>query len=379
VAEREERRMSWSITIGRIAGSEIRIHLTFLIFLAWIAIAEYLSGGGDAALGSVVFVVAVFACVLLHELGHAVAARRYGISTPDITLLPIGGVARLSAIPEKPSEEIVIAVAGPLVNVVIALVLIGFGARVDFSSLASIQNPDPGFLTRLAGVNIFLVLFNIIPAFPMDGGRVLRALLAFRLGRRQATTVAARIGQGIAFLFGFLGLMSGNAILVFIAIFVFIAAAGEASQIGLIETARRIPVQRAMVRAFETLGPQSNIDNAADALIRTTQREFPVVDGGGKLRGFLTREAMIKALKATGPETPVIDVMDQDVPIIRSGQSLELAIKLMQERSAGLVGVVDDGGRLVGYLSQENIAELMMIDGAGAEGATPQRARGTGA
>jgi stage IV sporulation protein FB len=288
--------MSWSIAVGRIFGSEIRIHLTFLIFLAWIAIAEYASGGGNAALDGVVFIVAVFACVLLHELGHALAARRYGITTPDITLLPIGGVARLSAIPEKPSEEIVIAVAGPLVNVVIALVLILLGARLDFAGLAAIEKSDPGFLTRLAGVNVFLVLFNIIPAFPMDGGRVLRALLAFRLGRRRATEIAARIGQAIAFVFGFLGLMSGNAILVFIAIFVFIAAAGEASQTGLIDTARRIPVKRAMVRNFETLGPQSTIDNAADALIRTTQREFPVVDGGGRLRGFLTREAMIKAL-----------------------------------------------------------------------------------
>jgi stage IV sporulation protein FB len=119
-----------------------------------------------------------------------------------------------------------------------------------------------------------------------------------------------------------------------------------------------------MVRAFETLGPQSTIDDAADALIRTTQREFPVVDGGGKLRGFLTREAMIKALKATGPQTPVIDVIDKEMPTVRAGQSLELAIKLMQERSASLVGVLDDSGRLVGYLSQENIAELMMIDDA---------------
>jgi len=356
--------MSWSVTIARIAGSEIRIHLTFLIFLAWIAIAEYSAGGRTAAVDSVIFIVAVFACVLLHELGHAVAARRYGITTPDITLLPIGGLARLSRIPEKPSEEIVIAIAGPLVNVAIAVILVLFGARIDFSAMAAVENPDAGFLTRLAGVNVFLVLFNLIPAFPMDGGRVLRALLAFRLGRRRATAIAARIGQGLAFLFGFLGLMTGNAILVFIAIFVFLAAAGEASQIGLVETAKRIPVRRAMVSAFETLGPQSSIDQAADALIRTTQREFPVVDGGGKLRGFLTREAMIKALKASGPATPVIEVMTKDVPTVRAGQFLDLAVKLMQEGRVPFVGVIDDSGRLVGYVSQENLAELMMIDDA---------------
>jgi stage IV sporulation protein FB len=357
--------MSWSITVARIAGSEIRIHLTFLIFLAWIAFAAYASGGRDAAIATVAFIVAVFACVLLHELGHAIAARRYGIATPDITLLPIGGLARLSRIPEKPSEEIVIAVAGPLVNVAIALALILFlGARIDLSSFMAIENPEPGFATRLAAVNIFLVLFNLIPAFPMDGGRVLRALLAFRLGRRRATQIAARIGQALAFLFGFLGLFGGNAILVFIGIFVFLAAAGEASQIGLVETARRIPVRRAMVTAFEPLGPQSTVGDAADALIRTTQREFPVVDGGGRLRGFLTREAMIKALRATGPGTPVLDVMEKEVPVVRAGQSLDLAVKLMQENSASFVGVVDDDQRLVGYVSQENLAELMMIDDA---------------
>lgn len=368
--------MSWSITIARIAGSEIRIHLTFLLLLAWIGIAEYSAGGGAAALDAVVFVVAVFACVLLHELGHAVAARRYGIATPDITLLPIGGLARLSRLPEKPSEEIVIAVAGPLVNVVIAAILIlAFGARIDMAAFASIENPDPGFLARLAGVNIFLVLFNLIPAFPMDGGRVLRALLAFRLGRRRATAIAARIGQGIAFALGFIGLMSANAILVFIAIFVFLAAGAEAGQIGLMEAARRTSVQRAMITAFESLGPRATVDQAADALLRTTQREFPVVDGGGKLRGFLTRDAMIRAMKATGPATPVVDAMHKDPPVVRIGQSLDLAVRMMQEGQDSLIGVVDDTGRFVGYISQENLAEMMMLDSVEQEPAGGTAAR----
>lgn len=357
--------MSWSITIARITGSEIRIHLTFLILLVWIGIAQYLAGGAGAALGSVAFVIAIFACVGLHELGHALAARRYGISTPDITLLPIGGLARLSRIPEKPSEEVVIAIAGPAVNIAIALVLVVvFGARFEPVSMAEIENPTYGFLTRLAVVNIFLVLFNLIPAFPMDGGRVLRALLAIRLGRRKATDLAARIGQGLAFAFGFLGLIGGNVILVFIAIFVYLAAAAEAGQVGLIEATRRVPIRRAMVTAFETLGPQATVDDAASALIRTTQREFPVVDSAGRLRGFITREAMIGALKATGPQTPVIDVMTGDVPTVREGQSLGIAVRLMQEMGAPLIGVIDDDERLIGYISQENLAEMMMLDAA---------------
>ncbi len=356
--------MSWSITIARIAGTEIRIHLTFLILLAWIGLAEYFSGGTAAAVDGVVFIIAIFACVVLHELGHALAARRYGIATPDITLLPIGGLARLSRIPEKPAEEIVIAIAGPLVNVAIAAILLVLGAHLDLATVADIQKSAPGFLTRLAAVNVWLVLFNLIPAFPMDGGRVLRALLAFRLGRRKATDIAARIGQGLAFAFGFWGLMSGNVFLVFIAIFVYLAAAGEAGDVDMREAARRVPVERVMVRRFETLGPNATVDDAAEALLRTTQHEFPVVDGGGHLRGFLSRNAMIAALKASGPETPVIDVMTRDVPAVKVGQPLEMATRLMQEKQASEVAVTDQDEKLVGYVSRENLAEFMMIENA---------------
>ncbi len=356
--------MSWSITIAKIAGSEIRIHLTFLILLAWIGFAEYLNGGAAAAVDGVIFIIAIFACVLLHELGHAIAARRYGITTPDITLLPIGGLARLSRIPEKPAEEIVIAIAGPLVNVAIAAILIVLGARFDLSTIADLQKSAPGFLTRLAAVNVWLVLFNLIPAFPMDGGRVLRALLAFRMGRRQATALAARIGQGLAFAFGFWGLMSGNVLLMFIAIFVYLAAAGEAGDVDMREAARRVTVDRAMVRVFQSLGTNASVDDAAEALLSTTQHEFPVVDGGGHLRGFLSRNAMISALKASGPHTPVIDVMTRDVPTMKAHQPLETAIRLMQEKRASEVAVTDEDDRFVGYVSRENLAEFMMVENA---------------
>lgn len=361
--------MPWSVTIARIAGTEIRIHLTFLLLLLWIGIAQYYQGGTAEALDGVLFVIAVFACVVLHELGHALAARRYGIATPDITLLPIGGIANLSRIPDNPTEEIVIAFAGPLVNVVIAAVLILFlGARIDFAAMAEIENPAYGFLARLAAVNIFLVLFNLIPAFPMDGGRVLRAVLAYRFGRARATAIAATIGQGLAFVFGFLGLVGGNPILVFIAIFVYLAAAAEAGEAGLADAARRYTVDRAMIRSFETLGPEATVDEAADALLRTTQREFPVTDGSGRLRGFLTRDDMIRALKAHGPKTPVIEVMTTDVPTITAGQSLELAVRQMRDRQAPFVGVLAEDGRLVGYVSRENLMELMMLGEADRKG-----------
>ncbi|WP_181704501.1 site-2 protease family protein [Chthonobacter rhizosphaerae] len=356
--------MSWSIPLGRVFGSEIRIHLTFLILLLWIGFASYAQGGQAAAIDGVLFMIAVFACVTLHELGHAVAARRYGIETPDITLLPIGGLARLARMPEKPGEEMVIAIAGPLVNVAIAAILMLVGAQLDPGALAAVEEPQASFIDRLAAVNVFLVLFNLIPAFPMDGGRVLRALLALKLGRRRATEIAAAIGQGVAFVFGAMGLFGGNAILVFIAIFVYLAASAEAGQTGLMERARKMRVSEAMIRSFESLTPTDTVDTAADALIRTTQREFPVVDGGGRLRGFLSRDAMIRALKATGPATPVLEAMTADVPAVRPGDWLEVALRLMGEKEIPLAAVLDTEGRLVGYVSQENVAELMMLDAA---------------
>ena len=354
--------MPWSLTVARVAGSEIRIHVTFLLLLAWIGIASYLQGGANAAIDSVLFVIAVFACVALHELGHALAARRYGIATPDITLLPIGGLARLSRIPERPSEEIVIALAGPAVNVLIAAILIlVLGARVGVSELADLEDPALGFAARLASVNVFLVLFNLIPAFPMDGGRVLRALLSYRLGRRRATEVAAMVGEGLAFVLGFVGLFNGNAILVFIAIFVFLAAQSEAGDVGLVETARRLPVDRAVIRSFEALDPGSSVEDAADLMLTTTQHEFPVLDGAGRLRGILTRNDMIKAYRSGGPRTPVIEVMTTDIPSVAAGATLEAAVRAMREQAVPFVALVDREGRFLGYVSQENLAELMML------------------
>lgn len=356
--------MSWSITVARAFGSEIRIHLTFLLLLIWIGAVYYQQGGANAALFGVVFISSVFACVLLHELGHALAARRYGIRTPDITLLPIGGLARLERMPEKPMQEIVIAVAGPLVNVVIAAVLIVGLGGLPTTEIDIGQTTITGFLGQLAAVNVILVLFNLIPAFPMDGGRVLRAVLALNMNRARATRIAARIGQVIAVGFAAFGFASGNFILILIAVFIYLAATAESETTGLMEMARRMPVDRAMIRAFEALAPGATIDHAADALLRTTQKEFPVVDADERLIGALSREQMIHALRASGSGTPVVDVMTRQVPTVRRGTRLDQAIRELQGTQAPLVGVVSESGRLDGYLSQENLMELMLLDGA---------------
>jgi Zn-dependent protease len=204
--------MGWSFKIGTIAGTEIRVHMTFALLLVWIWFMHYQIGGTPAAWEGVAFIVAVFTCVVLHEFGHIAAARHFGIKTPDITLLPIGGVARLERSPSDPLQELVIAVAGPLVNVLIAAFLVvALGGVVGLEQLAEPQDPRVSFVVRLAGVNIFLVLFNIIPAFPMDGGRVLRAILAWRWPWARATRVAATIGQGFAFAMGLAGFVLQSA------------------------------------------------------------------------------------------------------------------------------------------------------------------------
>lgn len=356
--------MSWSVTIGVVKGTVIRLHVTFLLFLIWIAIAHYLQGGWDAAIAGVVFISLLFLCVLLHEFGHIFAARRYGVQTPDVVLLPIGGVARLERIPEKPIEEFVVALAGPAVNVVIAIALfLALGGIVPAAGL-DVANPGVTMLGRLLWANVFLVLFNLIPAFPMDGGRVLRAFLAHRMGYARGTQVAATIGQGLAFAFGLLGLLMGNPLLLFIALFVYLAASAESHAAQMRQVARGVVTTDAMITKFESLSPSSTVEDAVQCLIRTTQHEFPVVDDDGKLKGVLTRDEMIKALKNDGPGTSVTEVMRGDIPTVHQRHNLDEPLRLMQEKRLPAIGVVDDGDRLVGLITPENVGEMMMVESA---------------
>src|ERR1700724_945769 len=219
--------MSWSLTIGRFGATTVRVHLTFFLLLAWIGVSAWEKGGLPAARDSVLFIALIFTCVVLHEFGHIIMARRFGIETPDVILLPIGGVARMPHMPQKPAQDLAVAIAGPMVNVAIAFLLFLVLGTIQTDDLARIEDPRVSFLARLAAANVFLIIFNMIPAFPMDGGRVLHAVLAMNTGGARATQIAASIGQALAFVLGFLGLF-GNPLLVFIAIFVDIAAAGEA-------------------------------------------------------------------------------------------------------------------------------------------------------
>jgi stage IV sporulation protein FB len=356
--------MSWSLRIARIAGTEIRIHITFILFLAWIGFAYYQAYGTAAAIHGVLFLGLLFACVLLHELGHALAARVFGIPTPDITLLPIGGVARLQRMPDKPLQEIVVALAGPAVNVVIAFLLVaGAGASIAARHLGNLAGRPEELVSRLATVNVMLVLFNLIPAFPMDGGRVLRALLAMRTTYGQATRIAAGVGQAFAFLFGFAGLF-GNPMLIFIALFLYLGASQEAAVAGLKDVAGWMSVSDAMVTEIMPLHVQATIGDAVEALLRTSQHEFPVVDAAGRVYGVLTRDDMIRGLKEGGPGLPVTEVMRRDVPVVSEHASFQDAFEMMQGCRCPALPVVDRRGRLVGLITPENVGELMMIRSA---------------
>jgi len=356
--------MSWSVSIGRIAGTEVRIHLTFLLFLIWIWVASYTTGGAGAAWSGLAFMILLFACVLAHEFGHILTARAFGVATPDVTLLPIGGVARLERIPEEPRQELLIAVAGPAVNVVIALLLVAVaGASLDMHHLATVESARISLVDRLAAVNLFLAVFNMIPAFPMDGGRVLRALLAIRLGHVRATRIAATVGQLLAFGLGFLGLL-GNPLLIFIAIFVYLAASSEAQLVALRGVSAGVPVTAAMMTQLATLSPTAHIDEAIETLLRTSQNDFPVVDPDHRLVGLLDRSHMIRALKQLGPDAKVADAMTPDVATVSCRACLDEAFRLLQARQAPAVGVTDATGRFIGLITSETLGEMLLVGDA---------------
>ena len=355
--------MGWSLPIFRIAGIQLRIHVTFVLLIAWLAFGYYAQGGSPAAAEGVIFVLLLFLCVVLHEFGHALAAKAFGINTPDITLLPIGGVARLERMPEEPKQELVIAVAGPAVNVVIALGLFVAGGSFINPFVNPAAPERVGLVSQLLIINVLLVAFNLLPAFPMDGGRVLRALLAARMSYARATQIAATVGQGFAFVFGFIGLI-WNPFLIFIALFVYIGASQEAALAQMKDVSRRFPVSSAMVREFRTLPEDATLEEAVDALLATSQHDFPVVDETGNVAGVLTRHDLIAALRKNDPALRVGDVMRRNIPTVTTGTRFEEAFRIMQECNCPAVPVLDSMKRLVGLLTPENVTELMMIQSA---------------
>jgi Zn-dependent protease len=355
--------MRWSWKIGEFAGIGVYMHATFLLLIGWIVLTNLLAGGTAAsALQGVLFISLLFACVVAHEYGHALTARRYGIQTRDITLLPIGGVARLERMPDQPIQELWVALAGPAVNVVIAVLLFAWLLLTGgLAPLNTLSVTGGSLLERLLVVNISLVLFNLIPAFPMDGGRVVRSLLALRLEYSRATQIAATMGQGMALLLGLLGLFT-NPFLVFTALFVWIGAAQESGMAQVKSALAGIPLRRAMISDFRSLAPEDTLARAVDLVLAGAQQDFPVVSAG-RVAGILTRGELLMALRQRGELAAVAEVMRRDFLTADASEMLEPVSLRLLECQCHTIPVLERG-QLVGLVTMENIGELLMVQKA---------------
>jgi Zn-dependent protease/predicted transcriptional regulator len=349
-----------ALRIATVAGIPIRLHFTFLLFLLWVGLAGPHGAGGL----SILYVLAVFLCVVLHELGHSVVALRYGIPVLDITLYPIGGVARIEKRPTA-KQELAIAVAGPAVNVVIALLLWGVLAALKPSlTLASLQGAAqtvPVFLTKVLLANVMLVLFNLIPAFPMDGGRVLRAVLSLNMPPARATNIASSIGQSLAIIAGIYAIFHSNWFLMFIAFFIYLGAGQEAFAYRQAALGEGVKVRDAMMTDVRTLTVGSTLKEAADLLLDTSQQDFPVVHGD-QVQGLLTRDGLLRGLSGQGPSGYVAGAMFRQFASVGPDEDLGETLPLLQASSGPLL-VLDPAqeGRLLGMITGENVQEYFAV------------------
>jgi Zn-dependent protease len=373
--------MRWSFKIGSLAGIPIRVHATFFLILLFVAFAHADNGPGAVARG-MVFVLLLFLCVVLHELGHSLVGRRYGYRVRDITLLPIGGVASFEHMPTNPREELAIASAGPAVSFAIAGALyLVVTATGSFQPLTELDVDRGSLVERLMVVNFFLAAFNLLPAFPMDGGRMLRAFLAQRMEYTAATQIAARIGQGMALVFGFIGLFT-NPFLLFIALFVYIGAEQEAAAATMRSVFQGVAVRDAMVTHFTTLAGGATVADALAKLLEGYQHDFPVLDARGHVMGMLTRAMLLEAVARGDERTSVGPLLRSEPGDIEQALTpdtpLDDGIERLRGRGATSLPILQ-GGRLVGLLTLENVGELVMIHNArarthGASGVSPRTA-----
>lgn len=356
-------KMKYSLSLGRIAGIQVFVHWTFLILIGYIVYANLKQGMGTVdILWSILFILTLFACVTLHELGHALAARRYHIKTSNITLLPIGGVAQLESMPEKPKEELVVALAGPMVNIIIGGLLypiLHLSGGLDDLDVSRFSHHN--FLPSLMVVNIWLAVFNMIPAFPMDGGRVLRALLSFKFERHVATRIAASIGQLLAIGFVFVGFFS-NPFLIFIGVFIFLGAQGEAQYAQARSLLSGYTVANAVMKQIPALKPTDTVEYASDQLLASQNKNFLVVDEANVL-GTLSRDEIIRALRENKGAETVDLFMNRDFLSLQIQMPLEEAWTTMRTKQQSVAPVFSNN-QLVGMLDTENVAEFLMISEA---------------
>jgi stage IV sporulation protein FB len=362
--------MGNSIRLFRVKGIDIRVHITFPLILIWAAIQfGWLNGLGlDGAVFGIVVTLLLFSIVVLHELGHSIAALNYGVPVKQIVLLPIGGVAQLARMPEKPIQEFVIAIAGPLVNMGLAVILAIIAPLAGFNLTMGSLSSNVEALARasLSSVfayifisNLFLAVFNLLPAFPMDGGRVLRAILASRMSYPRATAIAVTIGQGLAWLLGLYGFLGGGFFLVLIAIFIFVGAGQEGQIVQLRSVLEGLKVEQAYSRQAQTLEPDATLKDVVDLTLNSFQADFPICDGTN-LVGIITHSKLVQALNAYPSDTPIKQVMVEDIPSISPREGLFEVQKRFGELGVDALPVVDQGNFL-GVITSKDISEVYQL------------------
>src|ERR671917_969590 len=361
--------MGGAFKIGRFSGIDVRVHWTFILLLAFFAFIGYQASASPlGALAAVVMIVALFFCVLLHEFGHSLVAQRLGIGIHSITLLPIGGVSNLESLPEKPADEVKISVAGPLVSVVLALIFFGVGLLLGavpstpadpFTGFGSVGQ----FFFYLGYLNAVLAVFNLLPAFPLDGGRILRGLLATRLGAVRATDVSSTIGQIFAAVFFLVGLLSGDILLALVAVFIFFGASGEAQMVKQRKLTGGLTVSDVMGTKprTETVTPNHTFGQVLELVLHGYQEDFPVLDDGNHLVGMLTREEIMTAAHSPERYSSVRDLIKTNVPTISSEADLfEDGLRILQQSSLRALPVTENG-ELVGMLTIEDVGHASLL------------------
>jgi Zn-dependent protease len=360
--------MGTSLRIARIKGIDIRVHITFGILLLWAAVEWGLwrGLGLTGALYGVAFIGLLFVCVTLHELAHSLVAQHYGAKVRGITLLPIGGVAYLEGKPERPAQEFWMALAGPAVNIVLAMLigavtlpLLGWRALDGFSAFWSTLNSlgPERLLVDLLGANVGLAIFNMLPAFPMDGGRVLRSILASRMNELDATRIAVRVGQGLAVLLGLVGLLINQLNLILIAVFTFFGAQQEWRESQLVTALRRVPASAALIRGGVVLAPQDPLARAIDVTLKGSQTDFAVFDRG-YLAGVLAREDISEGFRRYGPDVAVGQVMRTDFAVANARETLFDLQRKLKASGCPAISVVEEG-RFVGLATLESVRNAL--------------------
>jgi len=355
--------MRGTIRLTRVFGIDIDIHVTFFLLLGFFFLLLGAKG--------LVLIVGIFFFVTIHELCHSLVAAKFGIKVKRITLLPIGGVASMEEIPTKPYQELLISLAGPLSNILIVLIfyypLRGFLGEETLMYPLKVITGQVKFsgqfnvIAHIYWINLVLAVFNMIPAFPMDGGRVLRALLSYKMTRKDATRVAVRLGHIFALIFIYFGIVYGHIFLIIIAVFIYMAATGEGFQVALQETIKEYRVRDILSENFVYVNPDTPLSKILELTFHTHQEDYPVMEEG-RVEGVVTRKEIIRAVHENRDDITAERLMRRDIPYVKINDRLHDVQKVMGKFSTHAV-IVKKKDEVVGIITLEDINRVYVMKG----------------